>query len=131
MCFLANVKKTNAWAGVIAALAFVISLSMGAIVAHALQSQLTAQAMGWLDTANRYLIYAAIGLLVVALRPARPALTLVAVLLMLGAIAFCGGLYGLALADWRLPALIPSGGLLLIAGWLGLALVGFKSCPAA
>jgi len=43
---------------------------------------------------------------------------------LLGLVAFCGAVYALALGDARLPAVAPTGGLLLMAGW---ALLGLSA----
>jgi uncharacterized membrane protein YgdD (TMEM256/DUF423 family) len=40
---------------------------------------------------------------------------------VLGILGFCGGLYALALSDLRLPGVPPTGGVLLMLGWLLLA----------
>ena len=65
----------------------------------------------------------------VALSPARPSAFLVASmgLLTVGAILFGGELAAASLAGWRpIPLAAPTGGLCLIAGWLGLAVAGCR-----
>ena len=46
--------------------------------------------------------------------------------MLLGIVLFSGSLYGLALGGWKwLGPITPIGGLLLLAGWLMLALAAF------
>lgn len=118
--------SNHVW-GKIGALAMAFSIVMGAVLSHALQQRLLAEDLHRLDTASRYLVYAALGLLILSTRPGTRACHVAGGLLAFGALAFSGGLYGLALWGWQLPGLIPAGGISLILGWLWLALVGFPS----
>ena len=48
----------------------------------------------------------------------------------LGSLLFCGAVYSVGLAGVSLNAVAPAGGLLLIAGWLLLAMSAFRPGPA-
>ncbi|MEO1495597.1 MAG: SlyX family protein [Planctomycetota bacterium] len=126
-------------AGVLGATA----IGLGAWGAHGLEGVLA----GWgrdaetlarrvenFNTAARYQLAAAIVCLAAAVADGRwrarlggPALTLAA-----GALVFCTLLYAIALgpASWRwLGAVVPLGGLAMIAGWIGVAIVGLRRSP--
>ncbi|MBS0560993.1 MAG: DUF423 domain-containing protein [Proteobacteria bacterium] len=49
---------------------------------------------------------------------------------LIGLIAFCGGVYSLALAGLRLPSVAPTGGTVLMLGWLLLFLSALRPRPA-
>lgn len=78
------------------------------------------------ETAARYQMYHALGLLVVAIAAARWPGSLVRVSgwsFVAGTVLFSGSLYGLALTGVRwLGAVTPLGGLCFLVGWLCLAL---------
>jgi len=105
-----------------------LGILLGAFGAHAL-SDLSAKALGWWQTATQYLFIAALGVMLAGLlerdrAPARsPAMALLA-----GAILFSGSLYGMALGGPRSLALAtPIGGLSLVAGFVWLAVRGWRS----
>jgi uncharacterized membrane protein YgdD (TMEM256/DUF423 family) len=108
------------------------AIAVGAFAAHGLRSILDAEALGWLDTGSRYQMWHALTLLAVALLFARcPAgrqrrlLQAVAWAFLAGIVLFAGSLYLLALTQIRAFAWItPLGGIALMAGWLGLILLG-------
>lgn len=102
---------------------------MGAFGAHAFKGILLAN--GRLDTyelAVRYHFYHTLALLGAALLMEKyPAMKTGALLMLAGVIIFSGSLYVLALANVpMLGAVTPVGGLLLILGWLYLALAIYK-----
>lgn len=109
-----------------------MAIAMGAFAAHDLRSALDADALGWLDTGSRYQMWHALALLVVALLLVRPQLgrqrrilRAVAWAFLAGTVLFAGSLYLLALTHVRAFAWItPFGGVVLMAGWLGLVLLG-------
>ena len=111
-----------------------MAIAMGAFAAHGLRSVLDAEALGWLDTASRYQMSHALVLLGVALlfgraRPHgdRRLLLALAWAFLLGTVLFAGSLYLLALTHLRAFAWItPFGGVALMAGWLGLILLGVR-----
>jgi len=96
-----------------------LSVMAGAFGAHALRARLSPEMLAIFETAARYQMYHALGLLAVAraLNPGR--LGDAAGWLMLGGIVlFSGSLYVLALSGIRqLGAITPLGGLCFIAAW--------------
>ena len=117
---------------VAAAVNGLMAIVMGAFAAHGLRSVLDADALGWLDTGSRYQMWHALALLGVALllvraaaRQAAPLLQAIAWAFLAGIILFAGSLYLLALTHVRAFAWItPVGGVVLMAGWLGLIVLG-------
>jgi uncharacterized membrane protein YgdD (TMEM256/DUF423 family) len=107
-----------------------MAVAMGAFAAHGLRSVLHADALGWLETASRYQMWHALVLFGVALlriQPGRQRRLLQAIgwAFLAGIVLFAGSLYLLALT--HVPAfgwITPFGGLALMAGWLGLVLLG-------
>ncbi len=108
-------------------------VALGAFGAHGLEDWLTERAEdplrgleNW-NTATRYLMYHALGMLVVGLSsfqlgPTR-SLSIAGYLFAIGILVFSGCLYVLALTDLKiLGAIVPLGGVSLIAGWLTLAI---------
>ena len=115
----------------LAALNLALAVMTGAFGAHALKARLSAEALGWWQTAVAYQMWHALGLLAlgVLLRVslATPALPVTgvqtsAVLLQVGIVIFSGSLYAMALGAPRwFGAITPIGGLAFMAGWLWLA----------
>ena len=109
-----------------------ISVGMGAFGAHGLPSAIEGHVenveknLATWETASRYLMYHALGLVIVGMLasvvgPARW-LNVVGVLFVVGIVLFSGLLYVLALTDIKiLGAIVPLGGLAMIIGWLTLA----------
>jgi len=96
-------------------------VALGAFGAHSLRALLSAEALGWWQTAVQYQMWHAIGLVAIGAGPAvrtrGPAR-----LLACGTILFSGSLYAMALSGARwLGAVTPIGGALMIAGWAWLA----------
>ena len=117
---------------VAAAVNGLMAIAMGAFAAHGLRSVLDADSLGWLDTASRYQMWHALVLLGVAMllvrtQPGRhrQILQAIAWAFLVGTGLFAGGLYLLVLTHIQAFAWItPIGGVVLMAGWLGLVLVG-------
>jgi uncharacterized membrane protein YgdD (TMEM256/DUF423 family) len=109
-----------------------MAIAMGAFAAHGLRSVLDGDALGWLDTGSRYQMWHALALFGVALllvraEPGRHRWLLQAIAwaFLAGIALFAGSLYLLALTHLRAFAWItPFGGVALMAGWLGLVLLG-------
>jgi uncharacterized membrane protein YgdD (TMEM256/DUF423 family) len=99
-----------------------LAVAAGAFGAHALAGRLDAHALSLWETAARYLMYGALGLLALGLaaRPAPPrGLAAAGWCLLAGTLIFSGTVGALALGGPRwLGAVTPIGGLLLIAGFL-------------
>lgn len=106
-----------------------IAVAAGAFGAHGLKATLaaTGQADNW-ETACRYAMYHALALLAVGLlasvrSPAPTGLAASAWCFLLGTLIFSGCLAVLALSGIKvLGAIVPIGGVLLIAGWVLLAI---------
>ncbi|HEY6483892.1 MAG TPA: DUF423 domain-containing protein [Steroidobacteraceae bacterium] len=111
-------RKTLALAGVLIALATLL----GAFGAHALKTQLSADQLQVYDTAVRYQLLNALGLLAIGvlLRSIdSDGLRWSALLVLAGILLFSGSLYLLTFGAPRLLGILtPLGGVLLLAGWL-------------
>lgn len=113
-----------------------VAVLAGAMGTHALRATLSAQALGWIATAERYQMWHALALGVVVALAAQKAgldapmphrLAVAAALFAAGIVLFSGSLYVLALTDWRPVAMVtPVGGLALMAGWIVLAIHGLS-----
>jgi uncharacterized membrane protein YgdD (TMEM256/DUF423 family) len=102
------------------ALVGMISVLAGAFGAHALQSRLDAHALEVWRTGAHYALLHAVAIVAVATRGIAPA---AAALWLGGSVVFAGTLWAIALGAPRmLGAITPIGGLMLILGWLALAL---------
>ena len=105
------------------ALTALIAVAAGAFGAHPLRARVTPDMLAVFETAARYQMYHALGLLAVAWAAARwpgPA-GAAGWLFVAGTVLFCGSLYLLALTGHRwLGAITPFGGLAFILGWAAL-----------
>lgn len=103
-----------------------VAVALGAFGAHALKTQLAADALAVWQTAVQYHAWHALGLFGIGLwlqhAPEKRALRAAAWLLLGGIVLFSGSLYALALTGVRgLGVITPVGGLAFIAGWVVLA----------
>ncbi|OON68575.1 DUF423 domain-containing protein [Hymenobacter sp. CRA2] len=116
----------------LAAVLGALGVALGAFGAHAFKAHLEAtQRLDTFETAVRYQFYHTLALLAVGiLRLVRPELTnlgTVAWLFVGGIVIFSGSLYLLCLTGiTKLGAITPIGGVLLIAGWVLLAVAALK-----
>lgn len=111
-----------------------LGVAAGAFGAHSLEDRLSAEALAIFDTAARYHMLHALGLILLGLAAARwpearwpEARWRRPGMLMLGGVAvFSGTLYALALSGigW-LGAITPIGGAALIAAWIWAAWIAF------
>jgi uncharacterized membrane protein YgdD (TMEM256/DUF423 family) len=112
-------------------LSALLSVAAGAFGAHALRSRLTPEYLTVYETAARYQMYHAFGLLAVAWALSRwPSATAqwAGWLFVIGTVLFSGSLYLLALTGARwLGAVTPLGGVAFLAGWLCLILSAPRS----
>jgi uncharacterized membrane protein YgdD (TMEM256/DUF423 family) len=110
----------------IGALSALMSVAAGAFGAHALRARLSPEYLAVFETAARYQMYHALGLLAVAWAVARwpgALLQWAGLLFLAGTVLFSGSLYVLALTGTRwLGAITPLGGIAFLAGWLCLVL---------
>ena len=108
------------------ALSAFLAVAAGAFGAHALRVRLAPDLLAVFETAARYQMYHALGLVAVAWAAARWPGGLVewaGWLFVAGTVLFSGSLYGLALTGVRwLGAITPLGGVAFLVGWLCLAL---------
>ena len=107
------------------------AVALGAWAAHGLEASHGRRAVELVDTAVRYqlahALAAAIAVTLSWLRSSRW-LSIAAWLFVIGSALFCGALHALAFGAPRwLGAVAPFGGLALIAGWLALAVVGWRA----
>ncbi len=105
-----------------AAIIGALGVAAGAFGAHALADTLTPQRLDTWNTAARYQLIHAVALLAL-LGASSSRVGLVARLWIVGVLVFSGTLYALCLSGvGALGAITPIGGVLLIAGWVCLAL---------
>jgi len=114
----------------VAAVNGLLAVVAGAFGAHYLQSHLDAKALHAFDVGVRYQMYHALALLAVAwlmsFRSSRLA-SASAVCMLLGIVLFTGSLYAISLLEWKwLGPVTPVGGVLLMVGWLLLALAAVR-----
>ncbi|MDJ0686666.1 MAG: DUF423 domain-containing protein [Alphaproteobacteria bacterium] len=116
------------WPLVVGALFAGLAVAMAAAAAHALERDLTPQALAWVETASRFQFWHGLGLIAIGTlaRTAKPPpkLILPAALLCLGVVLFCGALYLRAFFEIRwITVFAPIGGGAFILGWLSLAIL--------
>ncbi len=114
----------------IAAVAGLLGVGLGAFGAHGLEGRISADALGTFEVGVRYHMYHALALFAVAwlvsMRPSRLSSS-AGVFLVCGIVLFSGSLYGLVLLDWRwLGFVTPLGGVLLMFGWLLMAIAALR-----
>ncbi|KAF6657572.1 DUF423 domain-containing protein [Paenibacillus polymyxa] len=103
-----------------------LAVAIGAFGAHIVKARIDADALAVYETAVKYHMIHAVGLLIIALAAGQwgPSTRLrwAARLLFTGIILFSGSLYVLSLTGIRvLGAITPLGGVCFIAGWILLA----------
>ena len=102
-----------------------LAVAAGAFGAHALRDRLSPDMLAVWETAARYQMYHALGLLAVAWAAGRwpgGATSTAGWLFVAGTLIFSGSLYLLTLTGMRwLGAITPLGGLAFILGWAALA----------
>lgn len=111
--------------GVIGAAFALCSVAAGAFAAHALRSRMAADLLTVFETAARYQMYHAVGILFVAVAYGRwgaAPLLWAGWSFVAGTLLFSGSLYLLAVTGVRwLGAVTPVGGVCFLAGWALLA----------
>lgn len=123
-------QNQNPWV-VIGAVLGGLGVAMGAFGAHGLEVHLaksgndSARLLGIWDTASEYQMMHALALLAVGLLAARGggrSVWLAGMAMTLGTLVFSGCLYALVLSGQKwLGAVVPIGGVLMIVGWVFLA----------
>lgn len=108
-----------------------LAVAAGAFGAHALRDRLPESLLAVFETAVRYQMYHALGLLAVGLlltRAPGQAATAAGWLFTAGIVVFSGSLYILVLSGVRAwGAVTPVGGVAFLAGWLLLAWAGWRA----
>lgn len=115
------------WIG-IAAINMAVAVALGAFGAHGLKALVSPQQLEWWHTATLYLFIHGLGLLVVGLLiRLKYATQATAWLLQIGILIFAGSLYAMTLGAPRwFGAITPIGGVLMVGGWLWLAVSTFR-----
>ena len=108
----------------IAAINMAIAVALGAFGAHGLKAMVSEQQLEWWHTATLYWFVHSLGLLLVGiLIRLNYATQTAAWLLQIGVLIFAGSLYAMTLgAPLWFGAITPIGGMLMIIGWLWLAI---------
>jgi uncharacterized membrane protein YgdD (TMEM256/DUF423 family) len=130
-----NVDATDAGSMRLAALGAINALcavAAGAFGAHGLKDRLDARRLEIFETAARYQMYHALGMLAAAWLASR-GLALAATggwVMQAGVVVFSGSLYALALTgeNW-LGAITPIGGLAMMVAWAMLAITAWRAAP--
>ncbi|MGS2745124.1 DUF423 domain-containing protein [Halomonas sp. LS-001] len=118
----------GAWCGV--ALSGALMVMLGAYAAHGLSARVSAELVSAVETGVRYQAWHTLAIMVVLVwRSVQPLAgqRWVIALWALGMLCFSGSLYLMALAGLSLGIVTPIGGVLLMAGWLGLAATALLS----
>src|SRR5687768_5075119 len=108
-----------------------LGVAAGAFGAHGLRGRVAADLLEVFETAARYHVYHALGLLAVAYAASRwpgPATTAVGWLFVAGIVLFSGSLYLMTFTGMRwLGAITPLGGAAFLAGWAALAWAALRA----
>ena len=125
---------TGRWWIVLAGVSGALAVALAAYSSHGLEGD--AVLKGQFATANRFHMWHTLALIGAGLvrdragTRAGPWAAGAAALFTLGILLFSGALYGAtALGLWSLTFLAPWGGFALMAGWLALAVAGFRARP--
>ncbi|MCA9675134.1 MAG: DUF423 domain-containing protein [Kofleriaceae bacterium] len=108
-----------------AAITAIVAIACGAFAAHVLRERLAARDLEIFETAARYQMYGALGMAACALAARLGLRRAVGAgwVMLAGVAVFSGSLYALALSGVKvLGAITPIGGVLMMAGWLLLAI---------
>lgn len=131
----AGARGVVRWPGIVGAAAAAVAVAAGAFGAHALDGVLTAARLATFETAVRYQLLHAIGLIALQAAlaadaaPSR-ALVRAAALLAFGTGVFSGSLYLLVATDVGMwGAVAPIGGAAMIGGWAAAAWAFARTPP--
>lgn len=107
-----------------------LGVAAGAFGAHVLKHHLDAEMLTVYETAVRYQMYHALGLIVVSLIPETSQnkwMSITRWSFIIGIFLFSGSLYALSLTGIKwLGAITPLGGVSFLLGWLGLMLFALR-----
>lgn len=123
-------------AAIIAVVAGMLAVALGAFAAHALHEQLSAEYLVIWRTAVDYQFWHALALFGVSIwmrqlsssaGPQTKPLAVAAIAFAVGMLLFCGSLYALALGAPRALGIItPLGGVAFIVGWLSMLVAAWR-----
>lgn len=120
----------NIWLA-IGAINGLISVAAGAFGAHGLKASVTPEHLAVFETGARYHMYHALAIIAFAWLSSRSNGQLgnaTGWCFLIGIIIFCGTLYAIPITKIsKLGAITPIGGVLLMIGWLLLAIAAFKT----
>ncbi|MDJ1185144.1 DUF423 domain-containing protein [Roseofilum casamattae] len=114
-----------------------IAVAAGAFASHALKDQLTERSLEIFETATKYQMYHALGILIVAFALSASQLPASWLLscgwsFVIGIALFSGSLYALSLTGIKiLGAITPFGGVAFLVGWGSLAIAAWVSTPTS
>ena len=114
----------------IAAISGAMMVMLGAYAAHGLAARTTEAMVSAVETGVRYQAWHTLAMMIVVVwRRVQPLAgqRWVLALWALGVVCFSGSLYLMALAGLSLGIVTPIGGVLLMAGWLALAVVALMA----
>ena len=116
---------------VIASILGFISVTMGAFGAHALEDILEPEALKNYETAVRYMLIHSLVLLFLNIAPSLESKqkNTLSYLFLLGIIFFSGSIFAISLGIVKASSIwfiTPLGGMLLIGGWIGMAIAFFR-----
>jgi uncharacterized membrane protein YgdD (TMEM256/DUF423 family) len=104
-----------------------LGVAAGAFGAHALRGRVPPDLLAVFETGARYQMYHALALLAASRVAHRPCGSAAGWLLAAGIVLFSGSLYLLALTGtFWLGAVTPFGGAAFLAGWVALAVAGWR-----
>ncbi|WP_114088112.1 DUF423 domain-containing protein [Thalassospira profundimaris] len=118
----------------LAGLSGMSAVALGAFAAHGMAGEEMAYARDLVEKGAHYQLVHAVAIVVVAvfalLRPNMRLLAYANVAFLLGSLLFCGSLYAIAFSGVRAFGMVaPVGGISFMAGWLMLAIAGFRAVP--
>lgn len=121
------------WCVIAGALAAAVSVALGAFGAHALRTAISSEMLAAYETAVRYQIYHASGIILAGIAglhggsPHPKRLLASGMLFAAGIILFSGSLYAMSLSGIKaFGALTPFGGMAFLAGWVTFAGAYFR-----
>ena len=117
---------------VIGAFNAALAIALGAFGAHGLEDRVSDHYLGVFETAVRYHMYSALGLMLIALLSQHmndgKRVLIGARLVLTGTIIFSGSLYLLVLSGFsKLGMITPIGGVAMIAGWICVIAAAYKA----
>lgn len=123
-------------AAIIASVAGLLAVTLGAFAAHALRASLTAEQLAIWHTAVDYQFWHALALFGMSIwmrqtaalpRASGRPLSIASTAFAIGIVLFCGSLYALALGAPRWMGVItPLGGVAFIVGWLSMLVAAWR-----